>query len=60
MACRNCRYYLDSFTANAPRLGLADYGYCKAVPDTVTRARLFHGEGECWLKPPKFVEEKRP
>jgi hypothetical protein len=60
MACRNCRHYLDSVTANAPRWGLANFGYCKAAPCAVTRARLFHGDGGCWLNPPKFVEEKRP
>lgn len=60
MACRDCTHFLDSFTANAPRWGLTDYGYCKAAPDTELRARLFHGTSECWLKPVKFVQEKRP
>lgn len=60
MPCSDCSHYLDSITSNAPRWGLTDYGYCKAAPDTVLRARLFHEDSECWLRPPQFVKELRP
>jgi hypothetical protein len=59
MSCRDCVHFLPSAKANAPRPGLVGYGYCKAAPDAVLRARFFHdSQPECWLNPAKFVEER--
>ncbi len=60
MVCRECTHYLDSETANAPRWGLPNYGYCKAAPDLIARARLFRGTSNCWLRPQRFAKEHRP
>jgi hypothetical protein len=50
MPCRDCLHYLPSEVALKPRAGLAGYGYCKAAPCLVTRARLFHdSHSPCWL-----------
>lgn len=57
MACHCCAHFLPSPKADALRPGLPGYGYCKAAPDAVLRARFFHeSQPTCWLTPPLFKE----
>lgn len=60
MLCRDCVHFLPSMKAYAPRPGLLGYGYCKAAPTVLLRARFFHeSQPTCWIKPPAF-EKARP
>lgn len=58
MPCRDCLHFLPSTKASAPpRPGLPGYGYCKAAPDVILRARFFHeSQASCWLSPQSFKE----
>lgn len=57
MPCRDCLHFLPSEKALAPRPGLLGYGYCRAAPDAVLRARFFHdSQSPCWITPPSYKE----
>lgn len=59
MPCRDCQNHLPSDEALKPRGGLSGYGYCKAAPTLLLRARLFPDHGDCWLVPIRY-QERRP
>jgi len=57
MTCRNCQHFLSSDEASKPRSGLAGYGYCKAAPEAIDRARFFSdSQDPCWLATDQFKE----
>jgi hypothetical protein len=59
MPCRDCQHFLTSDEALKPRGGLAGYGYCKAPPESIDRARFFHeSQDPCWLAIPQFKERR--
>jgi hypothetical protein len=58
MPCRDCIHFLTSAHANQ-RAVLAGYGYCKAAPDIILRARFFHEQSNCWLVPQRFQEARK-